>query len=311
MGIPSFGGAVPVRAARNEYGTIDDDYLDATAVGKSRVWAVSGDVYSGIPGAEKGLPGAFFSVGMDGYGRPQLTVMKIKLDELIDLPDDTTKMLHAEFSRFWTAAPKIAQLGLSVKRGILMVGPPGSGKTSVIQAMAGHMIRDLGGVVIYAERPDHTSACLAMLRKIEPERPLIVVYEDLDALVERYGESGYLSLLDGETQIGNVCNVATTNYPERLDKRFVDRPGRFDRIAVVDMPSDIARTAYIKARMPDIDEDVLERWVRKSSGWSIAHLRELIMATQALGEDPSETIERLNDMRENRPKAEEGGKVGF
>lgn len=310
MSIPSFGGAVPRRSGRG--GDYDaDDYTDNASIAKGRIWSVAGDVYQGISGATKKLVGAFYSVSVDSYGRPQLTKMKIGLDDLVDLPDETTKMLHTEFSKFWTAAPKISSMGLSVKRGIMMVGPPGSGKTSAIHAMAGHMIKDLGGVVIYAGRPDHTSACLALFRRIEPDRPLIVVYEDLDALVERYGESGYLSLLDGETQIGNVCNVATTNYPERLDKRFVDRPGRFDRIAVVDMPSAQARAAYIKARMPDIEEELLDKWVRRSDGWSIAHLRELIMATQALGEDAGETIDRLNDMRENRPKSEEGGKVGF
>ena len=276
-------------------------------IGNVNVWAVDGDAYSGCPGAQEHLDPAFYQPKMDPHGRAFLARMKVSVDDLIELPDPVTDMLLREFVGFWSAAEKVSSLGLMVKRGLILWGPPGSGKTSALQKMAQHMIREKGGVVVMADRPDVTIQCLHMLRKVEPTRPLIVVYEDLDALVERWGESDYLSLLDGEAQISNVVNVATTNYPERLDRRFVDRPGRFDRITEVGMPSIEARLAYLSAKAPDVDELTRQRWARKSEGYSIAHLRELIVATQALGEDADSTLERLNEMREMLSNSEHSG----
>tara|TARA_R100000963_G_scaffold35056_1_gene31525 strand:+ start:25773 stop:26510 length:738 start_codon:yes stop_codon:yes gene_type:complete len=237
--------------------------------------------------------------------------MNIDVDDLIDLPDPTTDMLLKEFVTFWQKAEKYAERGMSAKRGLLLWGPPGSGKTSAVQKMATHMMRVLEGIVVMAGEPDTTSTLLHDLRAIEPKRPLIVVYEDIDALVERYGEAQFLAMLDGEKQIANVVNVATTNYPERLDRRFADRPGRFDRVQYVGMPLAAARRAYFKARLPDICEQRLERWVSKSEDWSIAHLRELVVATEVLGDEDAETIERVDGMRDRPNSEQEPGRERF
>lgn len=299
MSSPSFGS--DVRAAPLTPGYPQQHF---EKLGNVNVWAVDGEAYSGCPGAQEKLDAAFYEPKVDNYGRPFLSRMSISVDDLVQLPDPVTDILLAEFVKFWEGIEKVAALGLTVKRGLMLWGPPGSGKTSALQKMARHMISEKRGAVIMANNPGITGACLHMLRKIEPERPLIVVYEDMDSLVERYGEADYLSLLDGEMQISNVVNVATTNYPERLDKRFVDRPGRFDRIAYVGMPSEDARRAYLTAKAPDLDEVTHERWVRASDGWSIGHLRELIVATQALGDGDAETIDRLTEMREQMASSE-------
>ena len=77
------------------------------------------------------------------------------------------------------------------------------------------------------------------------------------------------------------------------------REPRFDRVTFVDMPHDDAREAYIKAKAPDVDEVTRARWVKATKGLSIAHLRELIVATQALGDDDEDTIKRLLKMQED------------
>lgn len=283
-------------------------------IGQANVWMVDGTKFSGCPGAQERLTGGFYSCAVDQYGRPQLNRMEISIDNLIRLPDPICDMLLAEFVTFWDHVDVMEhELLLAVKRGIILWGPPGSGKTSAVHTMASHMIREKKGVVIMAQRPEITTACLHMFRKIEPKRPAIVVYEDLDSLVETYGESGYLSMLDGETQISDVVNIATTNYPERLDPRFVDRPGRFDRVEYMGMPSAEARTVYLKTRLPEIDDVTLHRWVAKSEGWSIAHLREMIVATRVLKEGDSTVIKRLNRMREELATSDDApdGRAGI
>lgn len=267
-------------------------------------WAVMGDKLQAVPETTTSLPPGFYRC-VDTPKGPMFQTMNVRVDSLIDLPDETTDMLLKEFVTFWEKAGKYAEKGLSAKRGIMLWGPPGSGKTSAVQKMASHMIQQLRGVVVVADiYPPMLTDLLHDFRSIEPTRPLIVIFEDIDALVDQYGEANLLALLDGENQIANVVNVATTNYPERLDRRFADRPGRFDRVQYVGMPKEDARRTYFKARMPDIDELRLERWVKKTDGWSIAHLRELVVATEVLGDDDADTISRVDGMRET-PRSEE------
>lgn len=301
MNHPNFGAALGAGYANQTVGIeaapahkmAENPLLDVS------VWAVTGDIYFGCPTAEPSLKPGFYSCNMSQRG-PFLERMRLRTDNLLELPDPVCEMLLAEFVKFWQAAKeaKFSGLGLTTKRGLILWGPPGSGKTSAVARMAQHMITALGGVVLMASDPDTTALCLHMLRKIEPDRPLIVVYEDLDALVQRFGEARYLAMLDGELQISGVVNVATTNYPEHLDPRFVDRPGRFDRVTFVGMPQEDARRAYFAAKAPGVAENVRDRWVAATNGWSIAHLRELIVASQVLGEDEEKIIARLNEMQE-------------
>lgn len=281
------------------------------AVGRERSafvpkrYAHSDGLYWGSPETCDALaPGFYMPLSLPGIG-PALKRMQTMTDNLLRLPDPICDMLLSEFVKFWKCSPEMSKRGLSVKRGLLLYGPPGSGKTSAVQLMAHHMIQEMGGIVVLVNYAPVAASALQLLRALEPERPVILLYEDIDAIVERTGEAELLALLDGELQVGNVVNVATTNYPERLDPRFTDRPGRFDRIALVGMPLPAARAAYFEAKAPDVPEARRDYWVRKSDGWSIAHLRELVVAHLVLGEDDEEVIARLSGMREQLPKSDD------
>lgn len=278
-----------------------------------RRYAHDNGLYWGSPETSDALLPGFYEPGHYPAIGPTMRKMSVETDNLLRLPDPICDMLLAEFTTFWARIPEISQRGLTVKRGLLLYGPPGSGKTSAVQLMAAHMIHEMQGIVVMVNEPRITALALGLVRGLEPNRPIILLYEDIDAMVEIYGEAGLLALLDGELQVGSVVNVATTNYPERLDHRFTDRPGRFDRIALVGMPQKAAREAYFAVKAPDLDEVTRERWVKVSEGWSIAHLRELVVAHLVLGEPQDEVIERLSSMREQLPKSEDAreSRVGF
>jgi len=137
--------------------------------------------------------------------------------------------------------------------------------------------------------------------------------EDIDAIIERHGESSLLAMLDGELQIDNVVFVATTNYPERLDKRLVNRPSRFDEIIEIGMPNDACRAVYLEHKNPRLSgTDELEQWVKRTQDFSVAHLKELIVAVECLGKGLDESIERLRTMIEVRVSSEDNNKqIGF
>jgi Intein splicing domain len=95
----------------------------------------------------------------------------------------------------------------------------------------------------------------------------------------------------------------TTNYPERLDKRFVDRPSRFDTIRWIGMPSAAARRVYLEAKEPSLSGEELEQWVGSTDGFSVAHLRELVILVKCFDRPLKMAISRLEAMRLRQPKS--------
>jgi len=223
----------------------------------------------------------------------------IDTDELIILPDTASEKVLQEIETFWELKEQFDRHGFIHKRGILLWGDPGSGKTATIQLLLKSII-EKGNIALFAGHPNVTTNCLQMLRRIEPDRSLIVIMEDIDAMVYEHGESEYLAMLDGESQVSNVVFVATTNYPEKLDKRFIDRPSRFDTIKLIPMPGADARRVYLETKDPTLKGEELEEWVKLSDGFSVAHLKEMIISNRCYNIDIKKVAKRLSFMRKRK-----------
>ena len=260
-------------------------------------WAQTGNSYFPVASVVDQIPPGAYRCCVSNTG-PYIEKMEINIDNLLALPDSAVETLLNEFSQFWKLREQFDKRGFTFKRGMLMWGPPGSGKTSGIWQMTQRLVRDHKGVVIFVEDPQVATWCTGFLRRIEPNRPIVTVMEDLDALIRHHGEHALLALLDGENQINNVVHIATTNYPHLLDRRVIDRPSRFDTIMKVGMPSEDARRVYFKAKEPGLTVDTVERWVNRTEGYSVAHLREVCIATQCFLQAEDDVFRRLDQMRE-------------
>jgi energy-coupling factor transporter ATP-binding protein EcfA2 len=272
-------------------------------IGSGTSWASSGDAYWRIGESHTKIPPGVYRCGHSNAIGPHFMRVKNETDTLITFPDSESTRIVEEIRRFQGMKAKFSAHGFLHKRGVLMWGPPGSGKTTTLQLLIKLIVREHGGVAVLVDHPGTAVACLQMLRAVEPDRQLVGILEDLDALVERHGESEYLALLDGESQVDNVVFVATTNYPERLDARFVDRPSRFDTIRYIGMPSKEARAAYFDAKVPDLGNDELERYVAASDGYSVAHMREMIILTRCFDVPLEEAKKRLDKTRNVKPSS--------
>jgi hypothetical protein len=187
-----------------------------------------------------------------------------------------------------------------------------SGKTVTIQQLISLFVKEQDGIAVMCKNPNLLMACLRDLRKVEPERQILVILEDIDALIDQEGETPFLNMLDGEAQLQNVVYVATTNYPERLDDRFKDRPSRFDTIRKIGMPTDLARKTYLKIKLPEVGDEVIEEYVQGSKGYSVAYLRELIVLTQCFLIPLEDALARLDKMRNaSISSSDKEGKFGF
>lgn len=286
----------------------------AQTLAAASCWAQSGNSFFPVNDVVKSVPSGAYRCQVSDRG-PYLEKMKINIDSLLSLPDSSTEVLLKEFNQFWGLQDSFKKRGFTFKRGMLMWGPPGSGKTSAVWQMTKRIVEDQDGIVVFVENPQVAIWCLTLLRRIEPVRPIITVMEDIDTIIAQYGEHALLALLDGEFQIDNVVHVATTNYPQLLDKRFIDRPSRFDTIMKVGMPSGLARRMYFRSKEPELSEETVERWVRRSDGYSVAHLREICIAINCFNQSEDAVFERLDKMRQvirlNDSGEDEAGPAGF
>lgn len=277
---------------------------DGQLLGPVSAWAMSGDMFWGISESLKRLDPGCYRIGHSPNIGVYLQSQPLRTDTLIELPDSKSEQVIAEITHFTTLRPAFTKRGLLYKRGVLLWGPPGSGKTSTLHLLMRLIVDRLGGIALLIEHPNLAASALQLVRKIEPERQIIGIIEDIDGLVQNHGVSEYLSLLDGESQIDNVVFVATTNYPERLDKRFVDRPSRFDTVEYVGMPSAEARRVYLRHKEPDLPDADIAAMVDVSDGLSIAHLRELIILTQCFGRSIEDAAKRLTASKHRPPSSE-------
>jgi len=254
------------------------------------------------------LPPGVYNIAI-GVSQYYFSPQNVVTDNLLRLPDSRSEEVIAEIEKFWKLKDKFKRYGIMHKRGFLLYGPPGSGKTSTVEIVSQTLVKS-GGLVILGNSasPQVLSLLLGHLRGIEPDRPIVVLLEDIDTIIHRYGESETLALLDGETSIDNVVFLATTNYPEHLDGRVINRPSRFDRVVKIGMPTPEARLMYLKARGVEGD---LDRWVELSKDFSIAHLKELVIGVCVFGEDLEEVVARLRSMAKTPKSDDPKGSVGF
>jgi SpoVK/Ycf46/Vps4 family AAA+-type ATPase len=177
-----------------------------------------------------------------------------------------------------------------------------------------HRIVKAGHIAVFCEHPGLLTRTMELFRRVEPTRPLVCLFEDIDAVIEVHGDSELLQWLDGSHQIDKVINIATTNYPERLDRRIVSRPRRFDRIIKIESPEARIRRTYFTRKLPDLAAQELERWVELTEGLSFAALAELVISVACLGNSLEDSIEVLRHLDDQHPSSKEfdrPGNMGF
>src|SRR5437763_10109822 len=260
------------------------------------------------------MPAGAYGVNLNQYGEVQFLTRDLQVDDLIDFADSLPAKILEEIQNFWSLGEKFQRYGYLHRRGYLLYGPQGSGKSSVVHQVV-HRIIKAGHVAVFCEHPGFLTRAMEIFRKIEPDRPVVCLFEDIDAILEIHGDSELLQWLDGSHQINKVINIATTNYPERLDRRIVSRPRRFDRIIKIEAPTATIRETYLSRKLPDLaGNGELARWVQLTDGLSFAALAELVISVACLGNSLEETVEllrQLDDQHLSSKDFDRPGTMGF
>lgn len=240
-------------------------------------------------------------------------------DDLLELPMKETEEIMEDIKLFWNREEMFKKYGYTHKRGILLYGPPGNGKSYLIQVLSRHLIKKMKGIVINLK--DHDSVQLFLefagpiIRTIEPTTPIIVIMEDIDNILD-YSNSiltKILNMLDGLKQINKVVYVATTNYPERLQERVSSRPSRFDRRYKISSPNAKVREYYIRNVLSDEDLNRIniKQWIQETKDLSIAHIKELIISVILLNKPFDVALEEMKNMTKKISQNHSSKGIGF
>lgn len=209
------------------------------------------------------------------------------------LDEQRQAMLRRDFEHFLANRTWFAERKVAWRRGYLLHGPPGNGKTSVVRAMASH--RDLAAFSInFANEEVYDYQVTEMFEEAARHSPGLVILEEVDrffplAKEEKLSQCSLpnlLNCLDGVASEDGVIVVATANHPERLDVAILKRPGRFDRVIHFGDPAKRLRLRYFAERCPHLDSSSLEAVAEASGRMSFAQLREIwLLASQTCFED--------------------------
>ncbi len=190
---------------------------------------------------------------------------------------------------------KYREIGASMPKGVLLVGPPGTGKTMLAKAVAGEanvpFFSMSGSEFVEMFVGMGASKVRDLFRQAKEKAPCIVFIDEIDAIGQKRSAGQYggndereqtlnqlLTEMDGFDGSNGVIILAATNRPESLDPALT-RPGRFDRRVPVDLPDLKGREAILKVHAKKIkvadDVDFLQV-ARMASGASGAELANIV-----------------------------------
>lgn len=207
--------------------------------------------------------------------------------------EDEAKENLAEIVDYLHNPQKYTQVGASMPKGLLLVGPPGTGKTMLAKAVAGE-----SGVPFFSISGSEfvemfvgmgASKVRDLFKQAKEKAPCIVFIDEIDAIgKKRDGQMGgndereqtlnqLLTEMDGFESNNGVIILAATNRPESLDPALT-RPGRFDRRVPVELPDLAGREAILKVHAKkihaadDVDFHTIARMASGASGAELANI---------------------------------------
>ena len=233
------------------------------------------------------------SFGRSRAKRLSENVPKVTFDDVAGV--DEAKQELEEVVEFLRNAKKFQALGAKIPKGVLLLGPPGCGKTLLARAIAG----EAGVPFFHISGSDFVEMFVGvgasrvrdLFDTAKANRPSLIFIDEIDAVGRQRGAglggghdereqtlNQLLVEMDGFDPNAGVILIAATNRPDVLDPALL-RPGRFDRRVVVDNPDAKGRLEILKvhARGKPIADDVnLEALARRTPGFSGADIANLV-----------------------------------
>ncbi|OCH90947.1 P-loop containing nucleoside triphosphate hydrolase protein [Obba rivulosa] len=219
-------------------------------------------------------------------------VQKANWDDVI-LKDKFKSALRKDIGGFFESEQLYKSLSIPWKRGLIMYGPPGNGKTISMKAI----MKDcdaLGYAPLYVKSfrswKGEEGAMADVFEKARQMAPCVVILEDLDSLINDGNRSFFLNQMDGLEGNDGLLVIGSTNHFDRLDPALSGRPSRFDRKYSFDDPDKEERALYVKYWQSKLSgnkaisfpDSLVDEVAEITEKFSFAYLKEAFVAALVL-----------------------------
>ncbi len=256
------------------------------------------------------------SFGRSKAKRLNENVPKVTFDDVAGV--DEAKQELQEVVEFLKNAKKFQALGAKIPKGVLLLGPPGCGKTMLARAIAG----EAGVPFFHISGSDFVEMFVGvgasrvrdLFDTAKANRPSLIFIDEIDAVGRQRGAgmggghdereqtlNQLLVEMDGFDQNAGVIMIAATNRPDVLDPALL-RPGRFDRQVTVDPPDVRGREAILNVHLrgkPLAEEVSAQNLARRTPGFSGADLANLVNEAALLAARYDKTKIGVDDFNES------------
>ncbi|MBM3232964.1 CDC48 family AAA ATPase [Candidatus Pacearchaeota archaeon] len=209
------------------------------------------------------------------------------------------------------------RLGIRPPRGILLYGPPGTGKTLLAKAVAkeseSNFIQVKGPSLLSMWVGESEKGIRKIFERARQVAPCVIFFDEIDALAGRRGVdmgnkvtervlNQLLAEIDGLEGLKDVTIIGATNRPDMLDSALL-RPGRFDRIILVDVPDESSRKKIFEVHLKNtpLEKEVnIDELVKQTEGFVGADIESLVIeaALNSLRRDINSKIVTRKDFDE-------------
>ncbi|WP_345528987.1 ATP-binding protein [Nocardioides endophyticus] len=223
------------------------------------------------------------------HDRPHLSA-----EDLI-LPPDTFADVRRQVVGVARNSERLRAAGQHLKRGLLLYGPPGVGKTHTVRYLVGELVGttivELTGETLGAIR----DAC-SIARSLQPS---MIVVEDVDLIAQERDHYGgetpllftLLNEMDGLAEDADVVFLLTTNRADLLEPALASRPGRVDQAVHIDLPDRDARRRLVELYSGRLEVDLsgLDGILDRTDGVTASFLKELLRRAAVVTADREDT----------------------
>ncbi len=258
-----------------------------------------------LPYSYNKLPPDVYHIRRQNYEDRIYPIKLNDFEELLDLQVD--RAIIEDFNKFNSKKERelTKRLKLIHKRGVLLYGPPGSGKTTTIHKII-NQCKPKNSLVFFCDG----NIPADILQNLKQDKRLkIFVFEELAEIVEHCSKATLLNFLDGENSLDNSFVLAATNYPEKLPSNFVERAGRFDthyRLAYL-CQEDI-KTYYKKF----FDKEISEQDLKLLKKVTISSLKEIFLICLRYSMNIEEAYKKIEKQKEfAKNEFAKAVKIGF
>jgi cell division protease FtsH len=279
-----------------------------------------------VRNVKNGPGGMLMSFGRSKHRMHGKEQIKVTFDDVAGI--DEAKEEVAEIIEFLRYPKKFQKIGGRIPRGILLVGPPGCGKTLLAKAISGQanvpFFSISGSDFVEMFVGVGASRVRDLFKTAKENSPCIIFLDEIDAIGKKRGPgfvsgghdereqtlNAILVEMDGFDTNDQVIVMAATNRGDILDKALT-RPGRFDRQVYIPLPDVKGRTEILKihARKVKIGPDVvLERIARGTPMYSGADLEAIINEAAIAATMNNKDFVEMEDLEEARDKVRWGRK---